>query len=60
MTSQKMELGGPEGRKYIFLGWVRNLISTASGRTINNLMMPNLMLRGFIISLGCRSVVTFV
>ena len=51
---------GSWGSKIYILGWVRNLISTASGPTINNLMMPNLMVRGFIISLGCRSVVTFV
>ena len=46
--------------KNIFICGLRNLISTVSGPTINNLMMPNLMVRGFIISLGCRSVVTFV
>ena len=48
-----MGVEGPERRKYIlYIGRVRNLISTVSGPTINNLMMPNLITR--------RSVATFV
>ena len=54
-----MGVGGPEGQK-LFIRGLRNLISTVSGLTINNLMMPNLITRGVILSLGCRSVVTFV
>ena len=35
----------------IFIRGLRNLISTVSGLTINNLMMPNLITRGVILSL---------
>ena len=51
-----MGVRGPEGRNF-FIGGVRNLISTVSGPTINDLMMPNLVTRGFILSLGSGSVV---
>ena len=48
---------GSRGSKKYFIGGVRNLISTVSGPTINDLMMPNLVTRGFILSLGSGSVV---
>ena len=56
-----MGVEGPELQKYnLYISGVRNLISTSSGPTINHLMRPNLIIHGVIISLGCRSVVTFV